>query len=106
MTVRIPENIERVQQAFKAIFIVSLHYRLACQTGQFDNFHPKNGGSRTEGKWLCTVFMFAETMLETLGNDCILIMSNKAHFHLSGAINKQNCQHQSESPSKAFTVRE
>ncbi|KAJ8938699.1 hypothetical protein NQ318_007987 [Aromia moschata] len=44
---------------------------------------------------------FAETMLEMMTDDVVLIMSDEAYFHLSGMVNMQNfCSWASENPQE------
>jgi hypothetical protein len=39
----------------------------------------------------CTAF--AQNMLEIVADDTAISMSDEAHFHLSGCVNKQNFHH-------------
>jgi len=35
--------------------------------------------------------LFCERMLEIIASDDVILMSDEAHFHLDGYVNKQNC---------------
>lgn len=110
-TVRTPENIERVRQAVEAsprrsavrhARALRMSNRSVRRILHLDlHFHPfklmvvqqlqQNDYGRR--------FRFAETMVENMTDDIVLIMSDEAHFHLSGVVNKQNFRYwASENP--------
>lgn len=58
--------------------VSSLNFSLGLPISSLQN----DGGSKTEGKMTIERFMFTKMMLYSeIWNDCILIMSDEAHFH-------------------------
>jgi hypothetical protein len=49
--------------------------------------------------------MVAEHLIEILSNDVIILMTDEAHFHLSGCVNKQNFQYWAEENPQQFHQR-
>lgn len=99
---RTPENIERVREAVEASprrparkQAVSLHLsdRSVRRILRFDlHFHPYKMAIAQQLKPndYAQRQAFCEQMIDLITDDKILIMSDEAHFHLDGYVNKQN----------------
>lgn len=107
-SVRTPENVERVRQAV----LTSPHRparRQAATLGISDrtvrrilhqdlHFHPYKIAivQKLKPQDYAHRQTFSEQMIDLMDDDKVLVMSDEAHFHLDGFVNKQNFRYWSE----------
>uniref|UniRef100_A0A0K8SNK3 Uncharacterized protein n=1 Tax=Lygus hesperus TaxID=30085 RepID=A0A0K8SNK3_LYGHE len=102
-SVRTPENVERVRLSVEASPGRSLRRQAALRMSYSSvrrilktlTFHPHKIAITQQlmPRDYVIRMEFAQTMLEMLAEDIVILTSDEAHFHLSGFVNKQNCRY-------------
>ena len=106
---RTPENVERVRQAVlssprRPVVRQAAALRMSDRTVRrilrYDlHFHPYKIAvvHKIQPHDYANRKTFSEQMIDLMDDDKILVMSDEAHFHLDGYVNKQNFRYWSDS---------